>query len=51
MLKTKAGFVLHFGIVGGDDDVSDDNVDDVGEHRLTELAARVVDLESQMLSL
>ena len=41
----------HLSIVGGDDDVSDNNVDDIGKHRLRELAARVVDLESQMLSL
>ena len=53
----------HFGTIGDNDDVDDDNVDDVvnvdgvddvddvDAHRLRDLTARVLDLESQMLSL
>ena len=40
-----------FGTIGDDGDVGVDAVDDVDTHRLRELAVRVVDLESQMLSL
>ena len=50
--KGKTGLAI-FAIIGDHHDDIDNNeeVDDVNEHRLRDLAGRVVDLESQMLSL
>ena len=41
----------HFVMIDDDNDVGVDDVDDVNAHRLRDLTARVLDLESQMLSL